>query len=111
MGKEQELDEYGNRRWVKIRNYSKSDAALTLRTRRYGITVGMYKIMILKQGNSCPGCKRRFDGLIGEHIDHCHKTGEVRGILCRSCNHALGFLKDNIETINRLGEYLKQYKQ
>ena len=32
-------------------------------------------------------------------IDHCHTTGRVRGILCRTCNGGLGFFKDNIKAL------------
>lgn len=41
------------------------------------------------------------------NIDHCHKTGKVRGLLCDSCNKALGLFKDNVENLNKAIEYLK----
>ena len=41
------------------------------------------------------------------NIDHCHKTGKVRGLLCDSCNKALGLFKDNVESLNKAIEYLK----
>ncbi len=39
-------------------------------------------------------------------VDHCHTTGEVRGVLCSGCNLALGHLSDSIEKITALKEYL-----
>ena len=39
-------------------------------------------------------------------IDHDHKTGEVRGVLCRSCNLGLGYFKDNVKLLNKAIKYL-----
>lgn len=39
-------------------------------------------------------------------IDHCHKTKEVRGILCHNCNTALGLIKDNKQTLQNMLQYL-----
>lgn len=38
-------------------------------------------------------------------IDHCHDTGNFRGVLCRQCNAAIGLLKENKENIKKLLEY------
>ena len=40
-------------------------------------------------------------------LDHDHKTDKIRGILCRNCNLALGLMKDNINSIKRMIDYLK----
>lgn len=45
------------------------------------------------------------------NVDHCHKTGKVRGILCSKCNRALGGFSDNIDNFKRAIEYLKQDKE
>ena len=42
------------------------------------------------------------------HVDHDHITGKVRGLLCGSCNRALGLIKDNLETLVRLQKYLEK---
>jgi hypothetical protein len=39
-------------------------------------------------------------------IDHCHKTGLTRGLLCRSCNVGLGFFRDNVESLRNAVVYL-----
>ena len=39
-------------------------------------------------------------------IDHDHSTGEVRDVLCRACNFALGFLKDSVELLDKARAYL-----
>jgi hypothetical protein len=66
--------------------------------RKYRLTV-IYKLsaeeydeMMLKQVGSCAICKNDFGG-VRPHIDHCHKTGKVRGLLCGSCNMALGYIE------------------
>lgn len=41
------------------------------------------------------------------HIDHCHKTGKVRGLLCSNCNTGLGMFRDSPMLLNRASEYLK----
>jgi hypothetical protein len=39
-------------------------------------------------------------------IDHCHKTGKIRGLLCKDCNIGLGHFKDNIKLLQKAEEYL-----
>lgn len=61
----------------------------------------------LKAKDHCDLCKRKIEKKINKHIDHCHKTGRVRGVLCRQCNLALGWLKDDTNLIYRIITYLK----
>jgi Recombination endonuclease VII len=70
----------------------------------YGITPLEYDQMLEQRGPRCPIC-----GLPNEnpHIDHCHKTEKVRGLLCRACNTALGMLKDNPKACLRAAIYLQ----
>lgn len=78
----------------------------------YGITPEQWDDLFQSQGGKCASCgdvppedaKRRF------HVDHDHSTGAVRGILCHSCNVALGHLKEDQERIAKLGVYLAQWK-
>ena len=53
----------------------------------------------------------RKDGIkitMNHNIDHNHKTGQVRGVLCAECNRALGLLQDNPDTIQGLLNYLNK---
>lgn len=66
----------------------------------------------IKQNGVCPSCG---DELIvgtknGAHVDHCHATGQVRGILCGLCNVALGYLKDDPDRIAGLRKYILERK-
>lgn len=42
--------------------------------------------------------------------DHCHKTGMYRGLLCLSCNTAIGLMKDSIEILSRAVDYLTKHR-
>jgi len=44
------------------------------------------------------------------NIDHCHKTGNIRGVLCRNCNFGLGYFKDNIDFLSNAIKYLNKQK-
>lgn len=56
------------------------------------------------QGLLCPICAT--PNTLTPHVDHCHKTGKVRGILCHRCNIALGMLLDNPNACLRAAVYL-----
>lgn len=75
--------------------------------KRYGITKEEYETMYKKQNQSCWVCKKQC--LSGQYlsVDHCHKTGKVRGLLCKKCNSALGMLDDDIELLETAIIYLK----
>jgi hypothetical protein len=46
----------------------------------------------------------------GVHVDHCHKTSVARGLLCYSCNAALGLARDRVDVLRRLIEYLERQR-
>jgi hypothetical protein len=58
---------------------------------RYGITEDDYQRMAEKQSQSCAICGRRTERL---DVDHDHKTGKVRGLLCIRCNTTVGILEE-----------------
>lgn len=73
---------------------------------RYNLTPDEYESMLSKQGHKCRVCLQPFVGK-GPCIDHNHATGEVRSLLCSSCNSALGMAKENPFIIYRLLAYLE----
>lgn len=71
---------------------------------RYGLSEEEFSK--LRAVGACPICKR--NGVAME-VDHSHKTGAVRAILCSRCNGALGFFEDNPVLLRRAALYLESY--
>jgi hypothetical protein len=67
---------------------------------KYNISLEEYDKLAISQNNKCAICgiSREEHGK-NLYVDHCHKTGKVRGLLCISCNHAIGMFKENIDTM------------
>lgn len=61
---------------------------------KFGITLEDYNNMLTSQNGVCAICGQ-LDGKRSLAVDHCHKTGKVRGLLCRRCNVSIGLLEDN----------------
>ena len=76
--------------------------------KKYGMTIEEYEQMEKDQNYSCKICGEKNYKRLG--IDHDHTTGQVRGLLCDSCNPALGGFKDNIESLQKAIDYLKEGK-
>jgi len=67
--------------------------------KKFKIDVETYDEMMSR---SCESCGKNYDQV----LDHCHATGEVRGVLCRQCNMALGLLGDDLDGVERLMKYI-----
>lgn len=76
--------------------------------RKYGITPEQRNTILDSQGFACAICHGALDEGRATHVDHCHTTGAVRGILCSPCNTAIGLLKEDPEVLRRAVEYLAQ---
>lgn len=76
---------------------------------RYGITQDEWNLMYERQQGICAICKS--DDPKGNHrifhVDHCHKTNKVRGLLCDTCNRGLGMFYDNINILKSAIKYLE----
>lgn len=81
---------------------------------RYGITVDEYHAIIASQNFACAICeveipdKLEYKGKRPVAVDHNHETGEVRGILCSSCNLVLGYARENTHTLYKAIVYLSE---
>lgn len=75
---------------------------------KYGITLDQRDALRRSQGNACGICREPLTGGQAEHIDHCHDTGRVRGVLCSRCNMGIGLLKDDPAILLRAVAYLTQ---
>jgi hypothetical protein len=74
----------------------------------FGITLEEYNTMFIEQKGLCLGCyKHQSDCQRALHVDHDHKTGKIRGLLCHECNSALGYIKDSPTTLRRLADYIE----
>lgn len=74
----------------------------------YSITEDQYNSILQSQSNKCPICLKDFNTLKRNKIciDHCHNTGEVRGVLCTCCNSSIGKIGE-VEGLVRALKYLK----
>lgn len=99
----------GQRRWrcatrsladATARYHADPEADRNARFQRlYGITVEEYDRLLAEQGGVCARCKSEPQATLRLAVDHDHKTGEVRGLLCGPCNTYLGRLDANMATI------------
>ena len=70
---------------------------------KYGLTEDDYGEMYSAQGGACKICKTSLPVL---KVDHCHKGGQVRGLLCNHCNTGLGSFRDNVTFLANAIQYL-----
>jgi hypothetical protein len=94
------------------RDYSYRKARdLTLK-RRYGITQQWYDLKLEEQEHSCAICGRSAKEMTYLlHVDHDHRTGDVRGLLCSPCNVYLGYIKDRQEVLQTAINYLDKERK
>jgi len=92
----------------KARRYSKysDQVLLTARLRRHGVTKEWWEERLEIQNHKCDSCDRVLEPGKKTHIDHDHKTGEVRGILCSLCNTGIGALGDSLYGLLQAIRYL-----
>jgi hypothetical protein len=81
------------------------------RYKKLGVCNTEYDKMLVRQKGSCAICSStlnssRYTKLA---VDHDHKTGKVRGLLCTGCNTALGLMKDSPIRLEKAAEYLKRH--
>jgi hypothetical protein len=117
-------------RYAEIRHL----ASIRFRLRKRGMTIEQFEKMLVDQGYCCAICKSPTTGnkrngqgakpRLAEgwpttaqqgdftwHVDHDHKTGKVRGLLCHPCNAALGLVRDDPSILRAMIEYLKVKEQ
>jgi Recombination endonuclease VII len=107
----EQISEYARRKWrtdpdhrEKHRVRNRLAQRRMVFKRVYGISLEDYDVMFERQGGACAICKRTGVTLC---VDHCHLTGEVRGLLCIRCNSAIGFCSDDPAVLLAAAEYLQ----
>lgn len=73
----------------------------------YGLDHETFDALAAKQGNACAICQVPSSAGRYLHIDHNHSTGRIRGLLCGSCNRAIGLFKDNPTVLRLAAAYLE----
>lgn len=113
-----DLDKY-KKEWLeknpeKSIEYSKKYNDKTTEKRRqyqrkhlYGLTHEQFEEMLKEQDNKCALCSKSFNEA-KVFVDHCHSVGNVRGLLCPSCNTALGLIKDDLGWLAKAKKYLTE---
>lgn len=107
---------------IRSRAYSKAKDRNANRARmlkvNYGITEEEYLHMFVRQGGVCACCggeetkfSNRAGAIMNLSVDHCHKTGRVRALLCNECNTALGMLHEDPERVECLMKYVLNIKE
>ena len=84
---------------------------------KYGLTPKDYLSLFNKQKGRCLICnktntrKHKSGKNFDLHVDHNHKTGQIRGLLCGKCNLGVGLFNENINNIKKVVAYLEKYAQ
>lgn len=102
------LKEYFKKRYVykKRKPFSANGRYHSSTHRILGIRKEQFDEMVAKQNNKCAICLIE---LTYKSLDHDHKTGIVRGVLCRLCNFMLGSARDSIDILLGGIQYLKNH--
>lgn len=90
------------------RKYARENQRRTRLARVYGITEAEYANLFDAQEGKCAICEVVADRLV---IDHDHATGNVRALLCDTCNRGIGLLKDNPEVLQKAADYLRKFSE
>lgn len=89
------------------RRFYKNNPESVLRSRlkkSYRLELEDFQQIRLNQQNCCAICRLEFKKT--PHVDHCHRTGKIRGLLCTCCNISLGGFKDSPNLLIAAAEYL-----
>lgn len=78
---------------------------------KYGITHEQYEKMLFHQNGLCAICGSKQSHRGSDHlfVDHCHKTGKVRALLCHGCNAGIGQLREDPQILENAILYLKKH--
>jgi hypothetical protein len=81
--------------------------------RMFGVSIAEFELLLQQQGGGCAICggKETYGNKKNLNIDHCHKTGRVRGILCSKCNKAIGLLMDDPMLLQLAIAYLQKHNE
>lgn len=87
-----------------VTDHCKSCRNTMIVEKRHGLKSGQLNRMKEECNYRCEICMKKLQLA----VDHCHKSGKVRGMLCSNCNNGLGRFKDNIKNLKNAIKYLKE---
>lgn len=96
---------------------NKSEAKRHNNYKQYGLSLEDYNNLLILQNSVCAICKKpetmtKKNGTIQNlAVDHCHKTGKVRGLLCSKCNTGIGYFAEDRQIFLNAIEYLDNKKR
>lgn len=106
-----EIHRKGSSNWYK----NNPQLAKNQRLRKYGITLDQYNDLRQNQNYKCAICNKHETAVAqgracttdhALHVDHCHSSGKIRGLLCTNCNTILGKCHDNPDVLKNAINYL-----
>lgn len=107
LGHKEELKKWGKDWYKKNKDRVKNYALM----QKYGITLDDYNTIFMEQSGCCIICgKHQSEMAHALAVDHSHKSGQVRGLLCDGCNVVLGYVNDDISILKRMVSYLEKYE-
>lgn len=108
-----ECDSLARHKWAENNPERQAYSARNRRLKYiYGVDIPWYESQLAKQNNCCAICGTTENKTSGDRqdwnfaVDHCHDTGKVRGLLCNTCNRALGLFQDRKEVLEKAIAYL-----
>ncbi len=109
-------DWWARKRQARLANIPAMERIRDLK-RRFGLTPDDYQAMVDAQRGVCAICHKEetsFEPKTGTRknlaIDHCHKSGKIRGLLCWHCNSVLGKVEDSIPRLKAMIAYLRKHE-
>lgn len=79
--------------------------------KQYGMTLEEYDQLYEKQNGCCAICFIKEQPNKKLSIDHDHKTGKIRGLLCNPCNVSMGYAKEDIKILEKMIQYLEDHNE
>lgn len=77
----------------------------------HGLTLEDYDAMLAKQSGVCAICAKPCTVKSRLSVDHCHKTGKIRALLCNPCNQGIGLFADDGDRLRSAGEYVDRHRE
>lgn len=78
---------------------------------RYGLSPKDFERLLTEQNGACAICGDPPNAGRALHVDHCHDTGRVRGLLCQGCNQTLGSTRERPDVLRKCADYLERHHE